>query len=406
MPMVKSVVVTLLVLTSLFGAKVTSHEWQRGQTFSNFLEAHEISKKLLAQISDEDKKFLTEIQSNSRYYQLVGADQTLIQALIPINKEMQIHLYRDKESGEYRFDIISIAYEEKEYFANIEINSNPYSDTLERVKEVKIAQRVGQALKNTIHTKSLAKGDQVAFWYTQRTRLGELYHMPDIKAIRVATRGKSKFIYVDEEGDGHLEGAQHTSFSNKGDFVHLTPFKDRSGKLGMPLRHIRVTSPFSYRRWHPVLKRYRPHHGTDFGAKTGTPIMAVYDGTVSYAGLMGGYGKVVKIKHPRGYESLYAHQNRIKVRRGEQVKKGQIIGYVGSTGVSTGPHLHFGLQKSGRWVDPMEHLQRTSLNKQQFNKIVIKDAKAHKEQLIKLIDANSSTYVWDEASIQSTRMGG
>ncbi|MFA7027549.1 MAG: peptidoglycan DD-metalloendopeptidase family protein [Sulfurovum sp.] len=406
MPMLKSILVILLALSSLFGAKVTLHNWERGQTFSSYLDEHNIPKRLLNRISDEDKKFLTEIQSNSAYYQLIGADNTLIQALIPINQEMQIHLYRDKKSGEYGFDIIPIVYEENEYFANVEIKSNPYTDTLETVKEAKIAKRVGQALKHTVNPKTLAKGDRVAFCYKQRTRLGSICHMPDIEVVRLTTRGKTKFIYADEDGDGHLEGAKRTSFSKEGDFIHFVPFRDRSKKLGMPLRHIRITSSFTYRRWHPILKRYRPHHGTDFGARTGTPLLAVYDGTVSYAGWMGGYGKVVKIRHPRGYESLYAHQNRISVRRGERVKKGQVIGYVGSTGRSTGPHLHFGLQKSGRWVDPMKHLQRASLNKKKFNKIVIKDAKVCKEKLVRLLDANSSTYVWDETNAQSARIGG
>ncbi|UFH58986.1 peptidoglycan DD-metalloendopeptidase family protein [Sulfurovum mangrovi] len=406
MSLFKSIVMILFAVTSLFGAKVTQQSWERGQTFSNYLEEHNISNNLLNQISKEDQKFLTEIQSNAEYYELIDADNTLIQALIPINQEMQIHLYKNGKSDEYGFDIIPIVYEESEYFAKVEINSNPYTDTLKTINQPKVAKRVGQVLKNTIDTRSLAKGDQLAFNYKQRTRLGEVYDMPDIEVVKLTTRGKTKFIYADEDGDGHLEGANRTSFTKEGDFIHLVPFRDRSKRLGMPLRHIRITSRFTYRRWHPILKRYRPHHGTDFGARRGTPLLAVYDGKVTYAGWMGGYGKVVKIRHPRGYESLYAHQSRIHVRRGQQVKKGQIIGYVGNTGRSTGPHLHFGLKKSGRWVDPMKHLKRASLNKKKFNKIVIKDAKLRKEKLVNLIDTNSSSYIWSAPDRQNMRIGG
>lgn len=398
--------ILIFMVSSLFGAKVSENIWERGQTFSDYLEQHNIPVDLLNNISKEDQKYLSEIQSDATYYELIDRDDTLIQSLVPINQEMQIHLYKDKKTGEYGFDIIPVEYQENEYFANIQIQSNPYSDTVKTIKQEKIAKRLGQALKETIDTRSLAKGDEIAFCYTQRTRLGKLYHMPDIKVASVNTRGKTKFIYADEDGDGHLEGAKRTSFNKNGEFIHLVPFKDRSKKLGMPLRHVRITSHFTYRRWHPILKRYRPHHGTDFGARKGTPLLAVYDGTVSYAGWMGGYGKVVKIRHPRGYESLYAHQSRLKVRRGQRVKKGQIIGYVGNTGRSTGPHLHFGLKKSGKWVNPMRHLQRASLNKEKFNKIVIKDAKSHKENLIKLIDEKTASYVWDDMQSKSTRIGG
>lgn len=395
-----------LIFSGLFGAKVTENIWERGQTFSNYLEEHNISSDLLNNISAEDQKFLSEIQSDATYFELVDADNGLVQALIPINREMQIHLHKDKSSAEHEFDIIPIEYEKNDYYANIEIQSNPYSDTLKTVKEEKIAKRLGQVLKDAIDTRSLAKGDEIAFCYTQKTRLGKVYHMPDIQVASVSTRGKTKFIYADEDGDGHLEGAKRTSFSKKGDFIHLVPFRDRTKRLGMPIRHVRITSPFTYRRWHPILKRYRPHHGTDFGARKGTPLLAVYDGKVSFSGWMGGYGKVVKIKHPRGYESLYAHQSRIKVKRGQRVKKGQIIGYVGNTGRSTGPHLHFGLKKNGKWVNPMKHLQRASLNKAKFNKIVIKDAKTNKEKLTKLIDANTSTYIWNDTHSTSNRIGG
>jgi murein DD-endopeptidase MepM/ murein hydrolase activator NlpD len=144
----------------------------------------------------------------------------------------------------------------------------------------------------------------------------------------------------------------------------------------MPLRHVRITSHFSHRRYHPILKRYRPHHGTDFGARRGTPLLAVNSGKVSFAGRMGGYGKVVKIKHGSGYESLYAHQSRIRVKRGQRVKKGQIIGYVGSTGRSTGPHLHFGLMRYGKWVNPMKVLRKKSIKDTMLKKFTkYKDVK-------------------------------
>jgi murein DD-endopeptidase MepM/ murein hydrolase activator NlpD len=125
----------------------------------------------------------------------------------------------------------------------------------------------------------------------------------------------------------------------------------------MPLDRIRITSRFTHRRWHPILHKYRPHHGVDFGAKRGTPIRAIASGRVIYAGWMRGYGKTIKIDHGHGFVSLYGHQSALKVKRGQRVRRGQIIGRVGNTGRSTGPHLHLGLYRRGKPVDPLKYIR-------------------------------------------------
>jgi murein DD-endopeptidase MepM/ murein hydrolase activator NlpD len=116
-----------------------------------------------------------------------------------------------------------------------------------------------------------------------------------------------------------------------------------------------VTSGFGYRT-HPVLGTQRLHAGVDFGAATGTPIVAATDGTVVSAGWQGGYGNAVIIDHGGGEATLYGHQSRLAVSSGASVSRGQIIGYVGSTGMSTGPHLHFELRINGVPTDPMPRL--------------------------------------------------
>ena len=133
---------------------------------------------------------------------------------------------------------------------------------------------------------------------------------------------------------------------------------------------------------------------------------------------MGGYGKVVKIKHPGGYESLYAHQSRIRVKKGQQVKKGQIIGYVGNTGRSTGPHLHFGLKKNGRWINPMSVLRKKSIKDTvlkkfteyknvtttKYKEVVIKNAKEKKTKLLSYLKQESTPFVWDGYNQTSMRV--
>ena len=130
-----------------------------------------------------------------------------------------------------------------------------------------------------------------------------------------------------------------------------------------PIDKMHITSTFSLRRWHPILHKYLPHYGIDIGAKTGTPIHATYDGKVVYVGWKRGYGRVVKIRHPHGYLSLYAHQSRIAVRVGQHVSRGQIIGYVGRSGRATGPHLHFGLYKNSKAVNPQRYIEKRSINR-------------------------------------------
>lgn len=120
-----------------------------------------------------------------------------------------------------------------------------------------------------------------------------------------------------------------------------------------PLVDLRVTSRFGVRR-HPINGVRRQHAGVDYGAAYGTPIMATGDATVTHAGSAGGYGLMVKLDHGSGLETRYAHMSRIAVSAGDRVTSGQVIGYVGSTGRSTGSHLHYETRVNGRAVDPQD----------------------------------------------------
>lgn len=125
--------------------------------------------------------------------------------------------------------------------------------------------------------------------------------------------------------------------------------------LRFPLPFVAVTSGFDPARRHPVFGRRKPHLGVDFAARRGTPVLAVADGEIVEAGWAGGFGKQVRIVHEGGFESGYAHLERYGplVVESARVRKGEVIGYVGTTGITTGPHLHFTLTRSGRHVDPL-----------------------------------------------------
>jgi murein DD-endopeptidase MepM/ murein hydrolase activator NlpD len=145
-----------------------------------------------------------------------------------------------------------------------------------------------------------------------------------------------------------IQGEDHGYFTPEGQSL-------RKVFLKSPIRYGRITSGFKRRRFHPVLQVYRAHQGVDYGAPTGTPVRSVGDGTVIFAARSGGGGNVVKIRHNATYQTAYKHLHGYAkgIRNGARVKQGQVIGYVGSTGLSTGPHLHFEFYQSGRYIDPL-----------------------------------------------------
>ncbi|MDE2291472.1 MAG: peptidoglycan DD-metalloendopeptidase family protein [Elusimicrobia bacterium] len=121
--------------------------------------------------------------------------------------------------------------------------------------------------------------------------------------------------------------------------------------LRAPLNYRRISSTFSNRRWQPILRVFRPHHGIDYAAAWGTPVDSVGAGKVIFAGRRGGFGNCIEIKHADHYDTLYGHLSRIRVRVGQRVRQGQLIGNVGATGLATGPHLHFQISKNGVWLN-------------------------------------------------------
>ena len=134
---------------------------------------------------------------------------------------------------------------------------------------------------------------------------------------------------------------------------------DETGKsvkrafLKAPLQFKRISSYFTKKRYHPILKYYRPHEGIDYAAPIGTPVSTIGDGVVTKSQYSGGYGNLVIIKHPNGYESYYGHLSKYGkgIKKGVRVKQGQIIGYVGATGLATGPHLDFRIKKNGKFFN-------------------------------------------------------
>lgn len=160
----------------------------------------------------------------------------------------------------------------------------------------------------------------------------------------------------------------------------------KSAFLKAPLQFKRISSYFTKRRYHPILKRYRAHEGIDYAAPIGTPVSAIGDGTVKKSQYSGGYGNLVIIKHSNGYETYYGHLSKYGrgVKKGAKVKQGQIIGYVGSTGLSTGPHLDFRVKKNGTFINYLKMKMPPTLTLSGKDK---EDFNLQKEEIISKLNA-------------------
>jgi murein DD-endopeptidase MepM/ murein hydrolase activator NlpD len=175
------------------------------------------------------------------------------------------------------------------------------------------------------------------------------------KWIGNAFRGYGDILAAEFVNDGKIMRAYRYVINGRPSYFDEHGRSLKKTLLRSPLRFKYISSGFRKRRLHPVLRIYRPHLGVDYAAPTGTPVSAAGDGKVLFAGYKGQNGKMVKIRHPGGYITYYGHLSRIprKIRKGAKVTQGDIIGYVGSTGLATGPHLDYRIKYKGRFVNPL-----------------------------------------------------
>ncbi|MEO4048815.1 peptidoglycan DD-metalloendopeptidase family protein [Pseudomonas sp. CAU 1711] len=189
----------------------------------------------------------------------------------------------------------------------------------------------------------IREGDEFELIYEEQVVNDKRVGSGNILSARFTNRGKtySAVRYTNKQGVTSYYNADGTSM--------------RKAFIRTPVDFARISSKFSMGRRHPILNKIRAHKGVDYAAPRGTPIKAAGDGRIQLAGRKGGYGNTVIIQHGNSYRTLYAHMQGFAkgIRTGGSVKQGQIIGYIGTTGLSTGPHLHYEFQVNGRHVDPL-----------------------------------------------------
>ncbi|WP_240035696.1 M23 family metallopeptidase [Hwanghaeella grinnelliae] len=188
--------------------------------------------------------------------------------------------------------------------------------------------------------REVQKGDKFALLYDLVTADGAIVDTGAIQVAEMTVRGELHRYYRFKDEHGFWD-----YFDEKGQSV-------RKALLRTPIDGARLTSGFGKRK-HPILGYTKMHRGVDFAAPTGTPIYAAGDGTVEVAGRNGGYGNYIRIRHNGTYKTAYAHLSRIKVKKGSHVRQGQVIGMVGTTGRSTGPHLHYEVHQNNKQTNPL-----------------------------------------------------
>ncbi|HXK60825.1 MAG TPA: peptidoglycan DD-metalloendopeptidase family protein, partial [Acidobacteriota bacterium] len=237
---------------------------------------------------------------------------------------------RDK----YQFDTVV-----EEFYGRIE--GSLWNTLVSQGEDHRLVIELINILRWDVPFTAIQPGDSFKLIVEKKYRDGSFVKYGRIHAIefRRGERSYYAFLFHDPE-----TGKDHY-YDENGNSV-------RKAFLKVPFQfNPRVTSRFSHSRFHPILKIRRPHLGIDFGAPIGTPVIASASGVVVFAGYHGGFGRTVRIRHANGYVTSYAHLSRIHVRVGQAVSQGDVIARVGSTGLSTGPHLDFRVSRHGRFVN-------------------------------------------------------
>ena len=315
---------------------------------------------------------------------IVRRNETLSAILAPFNVPYQIIDEIAKKSAEI-FDVKKIAFNKKytvltprdslrqARFFIYEPNPTEFVvfklDQPEIYKESKPMEIIDREIGGTITSSLYVNMTELGLTPDLIDQFADLYGWV-VDFQRLQKGDKFKVIFKEQQVENRtvgIEDIEAAYFEHMGQGYHAIPFEqngivsyfDQDGNslkkafLRDPLRFTRISSRYSLSRFHPVQKRYKAHLGTDYAAPRGTEIRTVGDGTVLEAGYSGGNGNYVKIKHNGTYTTQYLHMSKIGkgIRKGTRVKQGQVIGYVGSTGLATGPHLCFRFWKHGKQVD-------------------------------------------------------
>jgi len=342
-----------IAMTITISAKTTTHHWKRGTSFLSFLRDNGIPQKLYYKLDADDKELLAEIRAGQKYS--VNRSKRETTFLIPITDEMRVKIIKRKK-GKSKISVEPIPFETLKGSIHISIKKSWNKDLYAKTHSKALIKELKESYKS-LNLNRMRRGDEINIFYTQKRRRGKAISNPTIQASMITIKGKKYYSYLADDG---------RYYDSRGkEYDKRVVIKKVHAPFIRPVSRCFVSSGFTRSRYHPVLHRYRAHLGIDYATSYGTPIRATANGKIVRRGWRGGYGNCISIKHANGMVSLYGHMSRFRkgLHVGSYVKQGTVIGYVGSTGVSTGPHVHFGLYKNGRAINPARFVRANSTKK-------------------------------------------
>ncbi|MCU7860628.1 MAG: peptidoglycan DD-metalloendopeptidase family protein [Candidatus Thiodiazotropha sp. (ex Lucinoma kastoroae)] len=322
----------------------TAYQIKNGDSLASIFKKYELSANLLHRIvhSSDTAKKLTNIRPGEMLY-------------LNLDEEKNFLGLRLEQSKIHSLEITAVDddFKAAELQKEVEPRTTHLSGTIANslyisAKEAGLSERLIMQLADIFgwdidFALEIRSGDRFTVIFQEDYLDGEKLRDGPILAAEFINQGRTyrALRYTDDSGNSDY-------FTPKGRSM-------RKAFLRAPVDFRRISSKFTRERYHPVLGKKRPHRGVDYAAKTGTPIKSAGDGKIIHRGKKGGYGRTVIIQHGQTYTTLYAHLSRYnkKAKRGQKVKQGQVIGYVGKTGLATGPHLHYEFRVNGVHRNPL-----------------------------------------------------
>lgn len=318
---------------------------KKGQTVEQLLSPYNVSSKAIYTLSRALKPHLPVNKMKiGQQFDLQLLDGDLAKIILKSGFDNQLHL--TKSEDDWQLDIKKLATRQELLSAQGTINGSLYLSAQKQRVPIDVINRFILAFSHYVDfQRQIQKGDSFRLVYTRDCLISDetSHQVARLNYAEMTLSGETIRLVNFEKSDGS------------------TAFYDENGRLAQsfllktPVDGARLSSHFG-RRKHPILGYSRSHNGIDFGAPLGTPIMAAGFGTVVFTGRNGSFGNMVKLKHERGFETLYAHMQKFAkgLDVGDKVSQGQIIGYVGNTGLSQARHLHYEVHKYGKPVNPLK----------------------------------------------------
>ncbi len=315
------------------------------QTITQALSEHGLSDSLISEIVDCSRPVynLAKVKASQLYSLCMTPEGEFRNFRYNLDANSYLTVHRDSAEDRLVSEVKDFEFETRVESVSAQIDSSLFA-SIERIGEKdQLALDLAEIFSSDIDFNSdIQKGDSFSALVEKKYLKDEFSGYGAVYAAKF-NNGRKTFMgfrFEDENGKPAYYGTDGKAL--------------KKSFLKSPLKFTRITSKFSYARRHPVLKIVRPHLGVDYAAPVGTPVRAVGSGTVTKAGWSGQSGRMVKLRHSGGFETMYLHLSKIAVAQGSRVDQGDVIGYVGSSGVSTGPHLDFRVYRHGKALNPLK----------------------------------------------------